>query len=134
MRPLLEYLEQIIRAFLHDLVGLPGSHFVRTRQVLHVREDVAAQNGPNDAQAQRHIDFQAAALFGRLVQLVLRQQEEAEILQAHAVERHFVGFVVLAEAAGPAGAGRQEDVVIQRLLLAAGRRLRSSGNSPGCPS
>ena len=116
-RPLLEDLEEIVRAFLQDLVGLPGRDLVRTRQVLHVREDVAHQNGPHDAQAQGHIDFQAAALFGRLVELVLRQQEEAEILQAHAVEGHLIGFVVLAEAAGAAGAGRQEDVVVQRLLL-----------------
>ena len=96
-------------------------HFVRPRQVFHVRQNVAAENGPNDAQAKRHIDFQSVVAPSRsLVQFVLRQQEEAEILQAHAVERHFVGFVVLAEAAGPAGARRQEDIVIQRLLLAIG--------------
>ena len=117
-RPLLEDFEQIIRAFLHHFVGLAGSDLVRTRQVFHVRQNIAAENGPDNAQAQRHIDFQAAGLFGRLVELVLRQEEQAEIFQAHAVERHFVGFVVLAEAAGPASAGRQEDVVIQGLLLA----------------
>ena len=116
-RPLLEDFEQIIRAFLHHFIGLPGRDFIRTSQVLHVRQNVAHQNGPHNAQAQVHVDFQPAGLFGRLVQLVLRQQEEAEIFQPHAVEGHLVGFVVLAEAAGTAGAGRQEDVVIQGLLL-----------------
>ena len=118
--PLLEDFKQIVRAFLQDLVGLAGNDFVGPRQIFHVRQDIAAENGPDDAEAQRHIDFQSAALLRRLVQLVLRQQEEAKIFQAHAVERHFIGFVVLAEAAGPAGAGRQEDIVIQRLLLAVG--------------
>ena len=76
------------------------------------------QNGPHNAEAQGHVDFQPAWLFGSLVQFILREQEEAEILQAHAVEGHFIGFVVLAEAAGTTSAGRQEDVVVEGLLLA----------------
>ncbi len=36
---------------------------------------------------------------------------------------HFVGFVILAEPAGSARAGRQEDIVIQSLLLAIGSDL-----------
>ncbi len=117
-RTVLEDFEQIVRAFLHDLVGLPGRDLVRTGQIFHIRKDVAHQNCPHNAEAQRHIDFQAAALFGRLVELVLSEQEEAEFLQAHAVECHLIGFVVLAEAAGAARAGRQEDVIVQGLLLA----------------
>ncbi len=65
-----------------------------------------------------HVDFETATLLGGLIQLVLRKQEEAKILQAHAVERHLVGLVVLAEAAGATSAGCQEDVVVNSFLLA----------------
>src|SRR5258706_16293017 len=116
--PLLEDFKKVIRALLHHSVGFSRRYLVWTSLVLHVREHIAAKDGPDAAQAQRHVDFEAAAFFGRLVELILREKKEAKILQAHSVQSHFVGFVILPEPARAAGSGRQKDVVVQRLLLA----------------
>jgi hypothetical protein len=97
---------------LEDAIGLAGIYFVGAGQVLEVGEDIGAENGPDEAEAEGEIDFEPAAIGGFLVELILGEKEKTEIAEAETVESHGVGFVILAEAAGTAGTGGEEDEIV----------------------
>src|SRR6202040_250249 len=97
IRAIEKYLIEILDAFLQNCVGLSRINFVGPSQVLEVNEKVTAEDRPDQAQAHRHVDLQAAPVSRSLIQFILRQQEEPEVAQAEAIEGHRIRFMVLAE-------------------------------------
>ena len=100
-----ERLGQDLDAFRHHCIGLTGMHLVGARPVFEALEHVGAQDAPDRADGQRHVDVQPAPGLGALIGLLLIDQEHAERFEPDIAQRKLVALVILAEAAGPAGTG-----------------------------
>src|SRR5215470_14007916 len=110
-----------------------SSDLERPDLVLDVLQRVGDHDRPDRARDERHVELEAAAFGGTLIDAVLREQEHAERLESHVAERELVALVVLAEAACPAGAGGHVDVLLRDLLGADALRLGAEevGEVPG---
>src|SRR5438445_167929 len=108
---------QVLDTFLKHLLGLPWIDLIRPCHVLEVHQQVSAKDGPDEAEAERHIDVEPAPSIWTLVQLVLGQQKKSEIAQPETVKSHGVGLVILAETAGSARSRCQEHIFVGDFLF-----------------
>src|SRR5436853_4100154 len=122
-RTITEHGVKIIRTLFHHLVGLSGNNFIRPGHIFQVSQTIGHENGPDQAKTEWQVDFQSASAYCALVQLVLGQQQYAEVAQPQAIERHRVGLVILAETAGPARSRCKKYIFICDILLSGGSRL-----------
>ncbi len=110
---------QVLDRVAEHQVGLAWRDLVGAGEVLEVGEHVRAEDRPDEAGGERHVDLEPATVDRSLIELVLREQEQPEIPEADRVERHLVRLVVLAEAAGAARSRGEEDELLPDLLGAA---------------
>src|SRR5438445_1719759 len=107
----------VLDTFLSQLLGLTWIDLIRPCYVLWVHQQVSAKDGPDEAEAERHIDVEPAPSIWTLVQLVLGQQKKSEIAQPETVKGHGIRFVVLAETAGSASSRSQEHIFVGDFLF-----------------
>src|SRR6185436_15990679 len=100
----------------HNGVGTPRHDLVGPHLVLEVLDEVGAEDAPEATERHRDIESEAPTRDGLLIQLLLVQEEHAEGVQARVAQAELVTLVVLPEAAGTAGAGREVHVALDRLL------------------
>ncbi len=94
----------------NDLVG--------TELVEHLVGDVAEIERVQHAHAKIDGELQSRLAGLGLDALILRKQEDAKASESGVLQRHPVLGLVHSEAARPAGAAGEEDVVVQNFLLA----------------
>ena len=114
-RAIPERLVKELDAFLDDGVRLSRHDLVRAHLVFQILHEVGAEDAPEATERHRQVQVDAVTHGGLLVHLVLGHQEHAESVEAGIPERQLVALVVLAEAAGAAGARRQVDVFLRHL-------------------
>ncbi len=95
----------------------PGHHLVGADAVAERVEHVADQDRLEERDEERRVHLEALLLAGRLLEAaLLLEQQHAEAVEAGVAQRLAVLGDVHAEAARAAGAGGQEDVVLDDLL------------------
>src|SRR5262245_42358069 len=121
----LEDVLQVIHALFHHGVSLAGVDFVRADLIADVVDQVAHVQRVEDGQEE--IDVHLKPGFGlRLVQAArLLEEHDAESVEARIAQRQPVLRLVHPEAARPAGARREEDMVVNDLLARLALLLQS---------
>ena len=109
---------QVVHAVVERLIGGAGFDFVRTERVGHLVHHVAAVQRVQDAEEEVEVHLQAGFGVGLREAARLLEQQHAEAVEPGVAQRQAVFRLVHAEAAGTAGAGGEEDVPVDDLLLA----------------
>ena len=122
-----------VQALVEDAVGFARVHFVRADLIGNVVDDVADVQGVQDVEEEVEVHFQAGFRF-RLVQSArLLKQQHAESIKARVAQCQAILGFVHAEAAGAAGAGGEENVTVNDLLLGQALLFQASGQTAqGC--
>ena len=95
----------------------PAIHFERTDLIGDVVNDVTDVQGVEETQEEVEVHFQAGFRFGLVQPARLLKQQHAEAIKSRVAQRQTILGFVHSEAAGPAGAGGDEDVAVDDLLL-----------------
>ena len=101
---------------LEDAVRLARIHLERTDLVDDVVHHVAGVQGVQHAQAEIDGELQARLSRRRFQAVLVMEEQDAEAVEPRIFQREAVLGLVHPEAAGPARAGREEDVVVEDLL------------------
>src|SRR5664279_153665 len=96
---------------------MPSSSFEGTQGVGHFVHHVAAVERVEDAEEEIDIHFQAGFGVGLRQAAGLLEKEHAESIEPGVAQGEPVFGFIHAETAGSAGAGREEDVAVDDLLL-----------------
>ncbi len=108
---------EVIHALVQDAVGLARVHLERTQRVRHLVHHIAAVERVEDAQEEIDIHFQAGLGVGLGQAAGLLEQQHAEAIETGVPQGQAIFRFIHPEAAGSAGAGREEDVAVDDFLL-----------------
>ena len=114
---LAEDLVEVIHLLVEDLIGFAGIDLVGAQRVGDFVHHVAAIQRVEDAQEEVDVHFQPGFGVGLLQTAGLLEQEHAEAIEPGITQGKAVLRFVHAEAAGTAGAGREEHVAVDDFLL-----------------
>ena len=102
-------------------------------RVGHFVQHVAAVQGVEDTEEEVDVHLQAGFGVGLGEAAGLLEQEHAEAVEAGIAQGQAILGLVHAEAAGSAGAGREEDVAVDDFLLGKSLLFEASADTaPGC--
>ena len=108
---------QRVHRFVEDPIGLALFGFIGTDAEDHLVHDVAEIERIEHAHAEVHRELQPGFARGRLHAVILLEQQHAEAVEARILQSQAIFRLVHAEAARTTGAGGEEDVVVDDLLL-----------------
>ncbi len=102
--------------FAEHAIRLALVHFERTNLVDQVVDHIAQMHGIQHAEAEVDSELQPGLAGSRLDSVAVFEQQHAEAIEAGIFQREAILRLIHAEAARAAGAGGEENVVIQNLV------------------
>jgi hypothetical protein len=109
---------EIIHALIEDAVRIAGVGLKGAEGVGDFVHHIAAVERVEDAEEEVEIHFEAGFGIGLAEAAGLLEQEDAETVEPGVAEGEAVFGLIHSETAGAAGAGGEEDVLVNDLLLA----------------
>ncbi len=106
-----------VHGLVEDTVGRALFRLIGTDAEDHLVHDVAQVQRVEHAHAEVHGKLQPGFARGRLHAVVLLEQQHAEAVEACVLQGQAVLGLIHAEAARATGAGGEEDVIVDDLLL-----------------